>query len=220
MTDTMESSLGEPTEPGATGVGATRSGPSHAGDGQSSRAIQSVAMGVGVVVFALIMLLAFGGGGAGDSPGSSVLGQRVPRVTGMPIENLAGYSVDADGAARIYDIDEHRGEWVLVNFFATWCPPCIAEHPELVALETWGTENNLTVAAVVFNDPDTTAIQEFFAREGGDWPVFRSAGTAVDFQVAQIPESFLVAPNGQVIEHFIGGLSADDVQLTITELTG
>lgn len=184
----------------------------------TSRSVRIVSLAVGLVVFGLVILLAFGGGAAAPER-SGVLGQRVPRVEGMPIEGLAGYSVDADGAARTYDIDEHRGEWVLINFFATWCPGCIVEHPELVALEQWGVINNLTLAAVVFDDPNTSAIQDFFAEEGGNWPVIRSATTAVDFQIAQIPESFLVAPNGQVIEHFIGGLKADDVRATIGELT-
>lgn len=180
--------------------------------------IRIISAGVGLVVFCLVILLAFGGGDAAPER-SAVLGQRVPRVVGMPIEGLAGYSVSADSAARAYDIDEHRGEWVLINFFATWCAGCIVEHPELVALEQWGLSNNLTLTAVVFDDQNTSAIQDFFQREGGDWPVIRNAATAIDFQVAQIPESFLVAPNGQVIEHFIGGLKADDVKATISELS-
>ena len=188
------------------------------GPASPSRTVRSISLMVGLVVFGLVMLLAFGGGDAGPAR-SAVLGQRVPRVAGMPIEGLAGYSVDSDGTARPYDIDEHRGEWVLINFFATWCPGCIVEHPELVALEQWGLGNDLKLAAVVFDDPNTSAIQDFFTKEGDNWPVIRSATTAVDFQIAQIPESFLVAPNGQVIEHFIGGLKADDVKITIGELT-
>lgn len=184
----------------------------------ASRSVRIISLAVGLVVFCLVILLAVGDGDA-VSESSGMLGKRVPRVAGMPIDGLAGYSVDADGAARAYDIDEHRGEWVLVNFFATWCPGCIVEHPELVALEQWGLSNNLTLAAVVFDDPNTSAIQDFFAEEGGNWPVIRSAATAVDFQIAQIPESFLVAPNGQVIEHFIGGLKAEAVTTTIDELT-
>ena len=189
-----------------------------AGPVTSSRTVRIISLAVGLVVFGLVILLAVGGGNAGPER-SAVLGQRVPRVVGMPIEGLAGYSVNADATARFYDIDNHRGEWVLINFFATWCPGCIVEHPELVALEQWGLSNNLTLAAVVFDDPNTSAIQDFFAKEGGNWPVIRSATTAVDFQIAQIPESFLVAPNGQVIEHFIGGLEADDVKTTIGEST-
>ncbi len=188
------------------------------GPATTSRTVRIISLAVGLVVFGLVILLAVGGGDVGPER-SAVLGQRVPRVAGMPIEGLAGYSVGADGTARPYDIDEHRGEWVLINFFATWCPGCIVEHPELVALEQWGLSSNLTLVAVVFDDPNTSAIQDFFAKEGGNWPVIQSANTAVDFQIAQIPESFLVAPNGQVIEHFIGGLKANDVKTTIGELT-
>jgi len=136
----------------------------------------------------------------------------------MPIEGLAGTSVNSVGDPIAYSIDADAGNWVLVNFFATWCTGCIVEHPELVALESWGQDNDLNLVAVLFDDPNSEAIREFFEREGGDWPVLESPRSAIDFQISQIPESFLVAPNGQVVEHYIGGLEAARVQETIREL--
>lgn len=185
-------------------------------DSRSTR-VRWIAATVGVAVFALIMLFAIGGTEDSGSP-SGVLGGRVPEIRGMPIDGLAGYSVDPAGTPIVYEIDDHRGDWVLVNFFATWCPPCIAEHPELVELEAWGAGNDLEIVAVVFNDPNISGIQQFFGEQGGKWPVIDEPRVAVDFQIAQIPESFLVAPSGLVVEHYVGGLDATEVIATVEEL--
>jgi thiol-disulfide isomerase/thioredoxin len=185
---------------------------------QTSSAVRTAAIVVGVVIVGLVGLLAFGGSDLGAEP-NATLGKRVPLVQGMPIEGLEGTSVNQSGEPISYSIDAKTGEWTLVNFFATWCAGCIVEHPELVALEAWGQTNNLGIVAVVFDDPDTAAIKAFFTEQGGGWPVLNSPRSAVDFQISQIPESFLVAPSGLVVEHYIGGLSATEVQATISELT-
>ncbi len=181
-------------------------------------AIRIVAIVVGVVVVGLVGLLAFGDSDLGAEP-NATLGKRVPLVQGIPIAGLEGTSVNQAGEPVTYSIDAKTGEWTLVNFFATWCAGCIVEHPELVELEAWGQTNNLGIVAVVFDDPNTEAIKAFFAERGGNWPVLNSPRSAVDFQISQIPESFLVAPSGLVVEHYIGGLSAAEVQATISELT-
>lgn len=184
----------------------------------ASNSIRAVAIGIGVVVVGLIALLAFGGGDQ-LTERNGTLGKRVPLVQGMPLEGLAGTSVNVDGEPVAYSIDAQNGSWVLVNFFATWCAGCIVEHPELVALDDWGQSNNLSLVAVVFDDADTPAIQQFFRDRGGNWPVLRSPRSAIDFEISLIPESFLVAPSGLVVEHYIGGLSAADVQATIEEFS-
>ncbi|MEL6984122.1 MAG: TlpA disulfide reductase family protein, partial [Actinomycetota bacterium] len=124
---------------------------------------------------------------------------------------VAGEILGGDGT---FDIDDHRGSWVLVNFFATWCPPCVAEHPDLVELETWGRENDLQLVSVVFNDPPD-AVTRFFQERGGTWPVIDNPTVAVDYRVSQIPESFLISPAGQVVVHVEGQLAASEIIRTI-----
>lgn len=161
----------------------------------------------GVGLLAFVAVLAFGGGGGDGNGTTSLLGRRVPEVAGAVLD----LDDPATPSGVEYDIDDRRGRWVLVNFFATWCPPCIAEHPELVALEEWGAANGqLDVVSVVFND-SSEAVAEFFAERGGTWPVLDEASVAVDFQISQIPESFLVDPNGLVVAHFVSGIEAEQV---------
>ncbi len=168
-------------------------------DGATGNTARTISIIVGAVVVALIALLAFGGP-ATDAASSRLVDKRVPAVKG---ETLAGGT---------YDIDSARGRWVLVNFFATWCPGCVDEHPDLVRLEQYGEETGaIEVVSIVFDDdPDNVA--ELFAELGGSWPVLSDDGSlAVTFQIAQVPESFLIDPSGVVVAHATGGIKADDI---------
>jgi cytochrome c biogenesis protein CcmG, thiol:disulfide interchange protein DsbE len=191
--DGGDTSQTRPTPPGASPPGS---------GGMGTARITSIV--VGVVVLALVVLFAIGRdtGGSGTSP---LLGTRVPPVTGELV-----------GGGGTYDIDDHRGSWVLVNFFGTWCPPCVAEHPELVALEEWGAERgDVELVSVVFNEPDLSVVEAFFAERGGDWPVIDNPTVPVAFQVAQIPETFLVSPAGQVVSHIPGQITAAEIEALI-----
>ncbi len=166
--------------------------------GSSGGPARTISIVVGVTLVALIALLAFAGSGDDDER-TSLLLQRTPEVAGIALDG------------RSFDIDNHRGSWVLVNFFATWCPGCVNEHDDLVELERWGGETgDLQLVSVVFNDP-VDRVDEFFAQRGGTWPVLNSPSVPVDFQVAQIPETFLVSPAGQVVLHVQGEVSAPDL---------
>lgn len=153
---------------------------------------------VGLVVVSLIGLLAFAGPGGGSEAGALV-GNRAPKV--------AGTTLSGDQ----FNIDDWRGSWVLVNFFATTCPGCVQEHPDLIELSEWGkTRGDVQIVAVVFND-SAEAVAQFFELRGGDWPVLDEPSVAVDYSVAQIPETFLVSPAGQVVLYVEGEVRSEAV---------
>jgi len=179
------------------------------GEPPAGRLALWVAAAVGVLSLGLIVVLA-----TADSDTNGVetdlIGEVAPLVAG---ETLAG---------ETYDLDDQRGQWVLVNFFQTTCIPCVREHPELVEFaERHAETGDASVVSVVFDDT-TTAVEEFFADFGGDWPVVvgDTGTTALDYGVVAVPESYLVAPSGVVAWKGVGGVTADGLDDVIASLTG
>lgn len=155
---------------------------------------------VGVLVALLVVVLATRDPAADTQVKSPLVGAPAP---GIQAETIEG---------NRFDLDRYQGEWVLVNFFATWCTPCRREHPELVTLDETDAVN---VVSVVFQD-DPKTVRAFLDVEGGDWPVVTDASGEItlSYGVPKIPESYLVAPDGTVVAKFIG-VSADDVTTVI-----
>jgi cytochrome c biogenesis protein CcmG/thiol:disulfide interchange protein DsbE len=139
-------------------------------------------------------------------------------AVGEPAPPIVG--VGLNGAS--YDLDDHRGEWVVVNFFATWCTGCVIEHPELVEFsERHAADGTATVVSVTFDD-NPAAVGDFFESQGGTWPVLIEGvdGVAIDYGVTAVPETYLVSPAGFVVDKLVGpmGVTADALDARIAAL--
>ena len=193
VVDTPDASEG----PGATG---DTDGPDTPGVPRR-RTGMIVSAVVALVVIAFVVVLATREPATERRAKSPLIGKVAPALVG---ETLDGGS---------FDIDDHRDEFVVVNFFATWCPPCIEEHPELVAFdEAHRAAGDASVVSVVYNDrPD--AVHDFFADRGGDWSVIADGGlAAVDYSVVKVPETYLVAPGGVVVQKYTGGVTREMIE--------
>ena len=117
------------------------------------------------------------------------MGQAAPPFSGETI----------DGSP--FTLANHRGEWVLVNFFATWCVPCRLEHPELVKFANEHSGDPVQVVSVAYGNDQADTIRDFFAKQGGGWPVVPSdtGRVALDYGVTGVPETYIVAPSGLVV---------------------
>ena len=162
------------------------------------------AIAVAVVVGALVVLLATRPSGGERAHESELFGKLAPAVQGT---TLAGDQVS---------IDQYRGRWVVLNFFASWCTPCILEHPQLVAFDDeHRAAGDAVLISVTFNN-ETKDAKAFFRANGGTWPVIDDQENAfgVAYGVAQLPETFVIAPDGTVVYRFAGQVTRagiDDV---------
>ena len=154
------------------------------------------------VVFAALAGLFVAGmyrDGADELP-STFIGQQAP---GVPLEAV-------QGTALLTDADLRSGEITLVNFWASWCPPCRAEHPKLLELEAQG----YRIAGVNFRDVQDQAAGYL---EESDDPFFATGfdprgRVAIDWGVTAPPETFIVDGDGTVLFRFVGPLVGDDFE--------
>jgi cytochrome c biogenesis protein CcmG/thiol:disulfide interchange protein DsbE len=170
--------------------------------------VRRISAVVGSVLALFLVVLILGFNRCSDSGASPLDGKPAPALVGNGIDG------------RRFDLANLRGSWVVVNFFATWCVPCQAEHPELMAWShSHRDKGDRLLVSVVFNDP-VPVVKDFFARNGGDWPVVPDpdGGAAVAYAVTQVPESVVVDPNGIVVGKIKGGVRAADLDRLIDHL--
>ncbi len=117
---------------------------------------------------------------------------------------------DLDGnPLRLEDL---RGRPVIVNFWASWCGPCVEEFPLLTAAVDAHAAEGLAVIGIVFRDRSEAA-RDFMSRMGATWPAAMDPGEAVAARYGVIgpPATYFIDRDGLIAGRQIGQLSADDL---------
>jgi peroxiredoxin len=104
------------------------------------------------------------------------------------------------------DLSSLRGKMVVLNFWATWCPPCVAEMPSLERLHRALGPEGLAVVAVSA-DEDGAELARFVSEHALTLPVLRDPGGRVagsEYRTTGYPETFTLDRNGVILEHVVG----------------
>ena len=131
---------------------------------------------------------------------SVFINKPAPPITETPLKSFTSVSLDEIKSPSIK----------LVNFWASWCPPCRAEHPKLLELS----EQGVQIIGINFNDNEDNA--SLYLKESGN-PftsiAFDPSGkTAIDWGVTAPPETFIINSKGVVIFRFAGPLVGTDYE--------
>jgi thiol-disulfide isomerase/thioredoxin len=183
-----------------------------------------------VASIALIGLLAFGWDRMPSPPGVPVTAAPPPmEVQALPAKPAPDLSlVTLEGQA--FTLKDLRGKVVIVNFWATWCPPCIAEFPRLLSLLDQTGDRVVLVA--LSNDARREDIAPFLAKYAATQkrplahPQLRMVWdenhrvTQDVFQTLRYPESIIIDPQGRMVRKIVGGDFLWDSPETVAYLNG
>ncbi len=120
-----------------------------------------------------------------------------------------------DRGGKRVDLARENGRFVIVHFWATWCPPCVEEIPALSRFwEKYGKRGDLTLYAVSV-DKDWKVIDSFAAKNPNRLPVYRDPDgkTATRFGTTQYPETYIANRSGRVLYRVQGAMSWDDPEV-------
>ena len=191
MSDTVAAPSGVPERGPTTGAPSGR------------RVAPFVALAVAIVLSALFVVLA-----SSDPIGSTQTANSFN--IGRPAPSVISTTLDDEP----FDLSRRKGSWVVLNFFDPTCVPCVEEHPELIALDEQ--QSQIPDGAelyTIINRGSDEAVRAFFDDNGGEWPVVRdpTGGVSIDFGVVQVPETWIIDPNGVIRARFPGKVTAESV---------
>jgi thiol-disulfide isomerase/thioredoxin len=112
-------------------------------------------------------------------------------------------------------LSDLKGKVVLLNFWATWCPPCREEIPSMIKLNSFMAGKPFQMVAVSIDEGGKPAIESFFKSTGFSLPTYidESGVSGKTYGITGVPESFIIDKNGVLVKKIIGGAAWDSPEV-------
>jgi peroxiredoxin len=150
-------------------------------------------------------------------------------IAGLLLSGMAGSPPILGGPAPAFELksldggtvqmSELKGEFVVLNFWATWCVPCMKEMPELQkAHESFG-DKNIKVIAINFGESEKK-VHEFTRDFGLSFPVLldRRGNTSAKYRVLNLPVTYFISPDGIIRDAIHGSVTQEVIESKINQI--
>ncbi len=122
-------------------------------------------------------------------------------VIAEPVE----YSLP-DMSGKMHSLADYKGKWVIVNYWATWCPPCQEEIPDLVSFHDSHKDTDAVVLGINLEDVGQEQLESFVESFMISYPILRSEPLATTplGPVPGLPTTYIIAPDGSPVARQVG----------------
>lgn len=129
-----------------------------------------------------------------------------------PAPNISVVSISDGSLLKLSDL---KGKVVLLNFWATWCPPCRQEIPSMMKLNSAMSGKPFQMVAVSVDEGGKSVIDSFFAQSGFMIPTYLDPDgkAAKSYGITGVPESLIIDKNGIIMKKIIGGFAWDSPEV-------
>jgi len=128
----------------------------------------------------------------------------------------ADFTLQELSGGRDVALSEMKGKVVLLEFWATWCPPCRASIPGIERIHEKYKDKGLVVLAVSMDDSGWDAVQSFVKENGIKYTVLKgNDDVAEKYQVRSIPMMLVIDKEGKIVKRYLGFGSDEDVERDI-----
>ncbi|GGG57340.1 MULTISPECIES: thiol-disulfide oxidoreductase ResA [Paenibacillus] len=138
----------------------------------------------------------------------------IPKVGGTPPDFTL---VDLQG--NTHQLSDYKGKAVVINFWGTFCPPCVKEMPEFERQFAKWKDEGLEILAINLSE-DTLTVNNFVRRFELNYPILRDVNkkTERSYGLRSYPTTFFVKPDGKIMEIKVGGMTEQDIDERVIEL--
>lgn len=157
-------------------------------------------------VIPVLLLFAFGLSRDPNVLPSTLPGRIAPDFALARMEPGPGGAAGTAGSADTVRLSELRGQVVVLNFWASWCPPCRTEHPALSAAARAYADRGVRFFGLLYQDRPDNARRWIEEMGGQSYPTLLDPGsrTAIAYGLAGVPETVFIGPDGRVAYKRIG----------------
>ena len=120
-----------------------------------------------------------------------------------------------DARGQTHSLERYRGKWLIVNFWATWCPPCLEEIPDLVALKE--ARKDVEVIGIAMEFQDEKQVLQFAEGMFVNYPIVlgdRKTSERIG-RVDGLPTTFIYDPQGRLADRRVGKISRKQLERLI-----
>jgi thiol-disulfide isomerase/thioredoxin len=143
------------------------------------------------------------------APAKASSSEEKPAIPSLVIDTFDG---------KKFNLADHRGHWVIVNFWATWCNPCLKEMPDLDAFDQ--SRKDVDVIGLSYEEIEHADMVAFLKQHVVHYPiaVLDTFNPPADFETPRgLPMTYLIAPDGKVAKKFLGPVTASELGMFIRD---